>query len=534
MCVSFNGQLREEQQPVADALLAHETGVLSATTAFGKTVIGAYLIGKRQVNTLILVHSSALLTQWKTALEQFLVIDEALPEAPKKRGRRKQCSLIGQLGGGKNTLGGIVDIAIIQSLFEGEEKTVKELVAEYGMVICDECHHVAAFSFEKVLKAVRAKYVYGLSATPTRQDGHHPIIFMQCGPVRYLVDAKSQAEKRTFSHYVMPRATKTRLPDAKEIQDIYTALVKNELRNTLILKDAVKAIEAGRTPILLTERKDHAVWFADALLGSVKHVVLLLGSDSQKEKREKLDYLKSVPPDESLIIVATGKYVGEGFDEPRLDTLFLAMPISWKGKLAQYVGRLHRNYEGKSDVRVYDYVDIHVPALEHMYQKRLKGYMELGYQVISSDSDASPGMIYTGDTYSAAFYSDISGVGRSVVIACPTVSKNRISGVMEKLLAMVESGKITIITKPLEEYPLERQSNVASTLRMIEGTGVSTIYKSGLTQKFAVFDDSVVWYGSINYLSFAKADENAIRLDSPELAGELCAEYIAIADERNA
>ena len=279
----------------------------------------------------------------------------------------------------------------------------------------------------------------------------------------------------------------------------------------------------------MTERKDHAVWFADALRGSVKHIVLLLGSDSQKEKREKLDYLKSVPPDESLVIVATGKYVGEGFDEPRLDTLFLAMPISWKGKLAQYVGRLHRNYDGKLDVRVYDYVDIHVPVLERMYQKRLKGYMELGYQTISSESD-TPGMIYTGDTYSSVFYADITGAGRSVVIACPTVSKNRVSGIMEKLLAAVDGNKITIITKPLEDYPLERQIGVAPALRMIEESGVSITYKSGLTQKFAVFDDSIVWYGSINYLSFAKAEENAIRLESPELVGELCAEYIAKVD----
>lgn len=196
--VEFSGTLRAEQEPAAQALLAADMGVLSATTAFGKTVIGAYLIGQRKVNTLILVQSSALLEQWKSSLEQFLDIHEVLPELPKKRGRKKKRHLIGQIGSGKNTRSGIVDTAIMQSLFEGEEKTVKSFVAEYGMVIVDECHHVAAFTFESVLKAVEAKYVYGLSATPVRKDGHHPIIFMQCGPVRYLVDAKVRQKNEPF------------------------------------------------------------------------------------------------------------------------------------------------------------------------------------------------------------------------------------------------------------------------------------------------------------------------------------------------
>ena len=325
--VQFNGKLRQEQIPAVDALLAHDIGVLSATTAFGKTVIGAYLIGERKTNALILVHSTALLAQWKQALEQFLTIDETLPEEPKKRGRKKKRQLIGQLGGGKKSLSGIVDIAIIQSLFEGEDKHVKELVADYGMVICDECHHVAAFSFEKVLKTVRARYVYGLSATPTRQDGHHPIIFMQCGPVRYLVDAKEQAKQRSFSHYLFPRLTKTRLPDTQRVQDVYTAIVKNELRNAQIVYDAISAVKNGRTPIILTERREHAEALYAALQNSAAHVFLLLGSDSVKEKREKLDALRAVPERETLLIVATGKYIGEGFDEPRLDTLFLAMPF---------------------------------------------------------------------------------------------------------------------------------------------------------------------------------------------------------------
>lgn len=271
--VSFHGMLRSEQEPAVQALLVGNMGVLSATTAFGKTVIGAYLIGQRKTNTLILVHSSALLEQWKSSLEQFLDIREILPELPKKRGRKKKLHLIGQIGAGKNTRSGIIDIAIMQSLFEGEEKSVKSFVAEYGMVIVDECHHVAAFTFESVLKAVEAKYVYGLSATPVRKDGHHPIIFMQCGPVRYLVDAKSQAEKHEFSHFVIPKFTRTRLPEAVGIQDLYAGVAENDSRNALLAADTLKLVQEGRTPILLTERKEHAIQLAALLEGKVQNVL---------------------------------------------------------------------------------------------------------------------------------------------------------------------------------------------------------------------------------------------------------------------
>ena len=518
IAVQFNGTLRSEQTPAAEALLAHDIGVLSATTAFGKTVIGAYLIGERKTNTLILVHSTALLAQWKQSLEQFLTIDETLPEEPKKRGRKKKRQLIGQLGGGKNSLSGIVDIAIIQSLFEGEDKHVKELVTDYGMVICDECHHVAAVSFEKVLKTVRARYVYGLSATPMRQDGHHPIIFMQCGPVRYLVDAKQQAQQRSFSHFLIPRLTKTRLPDVQGIQDVYTAIVKNELRNAQIVRDVISAVKDGRTPIVLTERRDHAETLYALLLNSATHVFLLLGSDTVKEKREKLDALRRVSEEETLLIVATGKYIGEGFDEPRLDTLFLAMPFSWKGTLAQYVGRLHRNYEGKREVRVYDYVDIHVSMLERMYQRRLKGYAELGYQTLSDDAESTPGMIYTGQTYEDSFGKDILSASRELVISAPILARSRIQAVLGKMPVGV---KLRIITRSVEGYSGEQQARVLPAIELLEETDAEIVMQPILAHRYVVIDSTIVWYGDISFLSSAKAEDTAIRLESPELAGEL-------------
>ena len=229
-----------------------------------------------------------------------------------------------------------------------------------------------------------------------------------------------------FSHFVVPRFTRMRLPAADGIQNMYAGVVENENRNELLVTDTLKLVQEGRTPILLTERKEHAVLLAGRLSNKVKNVFLLIGSDKQKDKREKLTALQNVSDNEDVVVVATGKYIGEGFDSPRLDTLLLAMPISWKGTLAQYAGRLHRNYEGKHEVRIYDYVDIHVPTLERMYHKRLKGYAELGYQVKFGAADKSVSMIYDGHSSMASFEQDLTDAARSVVIVSPYLQKGRI------------------------------------------------------------------------------------------------------------
>lgn len=516
--VAFNGTLRSEQEPAAQALLVEDMGVLSATTAFGKTVIGAYLIGQRKVNTLVLVHSSALLEQWRASLEQFLAIHEVLPEPPKKRGRKKKRCLIGQVGAGKDTRGGIIDIAIMQSLFKGEEKEVKSFVEDYGMVIVDECHHVAAFTFEKVLKAAKAKYVYGLSATPVRKDGHHPIIFMQCGPIRYLVDAKSQADKRTFSHFIIPRFTRARAPAGSSIQELYAAIVKNENRNASLMEDAVWLVYEGRSPILLTERKEHAAQLAALLQKKIRNVFLLVGSDKPKEKREKLAALQEIPASEEVVVVATGKYIGEGFDAPRLDTLLLAMPISWRGTLAQYAGRLHRNYEGKHEVRIYDYVDVHIPMLERMYHKRLKGYAELGYQVKFGTSDEPVSMIYDGHAAMAAFEQDLSDAAQSIVIVSPYLQKGRVGRLLPILQSAVSRGvKITIHTSEDDA----RAAEIAAAVDALQSVGAEVILHKGLQQRYAVLDERIVWYGNVDLLAFGRKDTDVLRFENADIAGEL-------------
>jgi superfamily II DNA or RNA helicase len=365
--VTFKGELRPLQQEAAQQLVAHGYGILSAPTAFGKTVIAAWLIANRRVNTLVLVHRRQLMDQWRERLALFLGMP--LEE-------------VGQVSGGKKKITGSIDIGLIQSLNRKGE--VKDMVAGYGQIIVDECHHIPAFTFEQVLKQVKAKYIVGLTATPIRKDGHHPIIVMQCGPIRFRESAKKQAAARPFEHVVITRHTNFRMAGESadvKIQDIYAALVLDKDRNKLIFDDLRKAIEMGRSPLLLTERVQHLEQFADQLKGIAQNIIVLKGGMGSRQRKAMADQIKAVPDSKERVILSTGRYIGEGFDDARLDTLFLAMPISWRGTLQQYVGRLHRLHDNKRVVQVYDYVDIHVPTLMRMYKKRVKGYEAIGYSM---------------------------------------------------------------------------------------------------------------------------------------------------------
>ena len=521
--IEFMGELREEQKPAADALLAQNTGVLSATTAFGKTVVASYMIGQRKINTLILVHTQALMTQWKKSLEAFLRFDITPPEEKKGRGRKRVWSPVGVLGAGKDTLHGIVDVAVMQSLVNGDE--VKELVRNYGMVIVDECHHVSAVNFEMILKYANAKYVYGLTATPTRQDGHHPIIFMQCGAIRYRVDAKEQAEKRSFEHYLVPRFTNTRYQNEGKpsITDIYKKLSENEIRNTMIVADVSEVLKSGRNPIVLTERREHVTLLAERLSCYCKNVIQLVGTASAKERKETLERLEAIPANESVVIVATGKYVGEGFDYPRLDTLFLALPIAWKGKVAQYAGRLHRNYQSKTEVQVYDYVDIHIPVLERMYQKRVTSYSAIGYKTkLWSNANATPDLIYDGKSFYQGFCVDLQAACSEILIVSPFMRKSRITGLMKTLAPIIESGvKVTVVTRPPEDFRERDRDTVTEYAKKLCDNGVIVKYKSDFHQKFTVIDQSVVWYGSVHFLSFGTHEESIMRFENTDIAGQL-------------
>ena len=346
--VDFHGSLYPAQAEAAAAMLAQDTGVLCAATAFGKTAVGAYLVAQRKVNTLVLVHNAEIMKNWLEDFEKFLQIDEPLPEYITPKGRHKKLpSLIGTLSGGRNRLGGIVDVAMITSLGQGD--AVNALVKNYGMVIMDECHPAGAAIAEDVLNAVSAKYVYGLTATPKRDDGQEQKIFMQLGPIRYRYTAKDRAAAQDVQHLVYPRFTRLFVPNANKLSynQARRAVVESEVRNEQILTDVTACLQARRTPLVLTKEKEHAAFLYERLKTKTDHIFLLQGGSSTKQKEELRTQMRAVPPAESVVLVAIGQYIGEGFNFPRLDTMMLAMPISWQGNVEQYAGRLHRDYEGK-------------------------------------------------------------------------------------------------------------------------------------------------------------------------------------------
>lgn len=360
--LAFKGELRKDQKKAVAALAQHDFGVLHAPTAFGKTVVAIGLIHRRKVNTLILVHSRQLLDQWKERLTAFLEGGE-----------------VGIVGGGKRKSTGQVDIATYQSLINRKNNSVDSLLYDYGQVIIDECHHISAPNYERLLNEVHAKYVLGITATPNRQDGHQPIIFMQAGPIRHVV----VNESNKFIQQVRLSRLQSELPpelldadNRPHIADVYRWLMSDDKRNALIVDDILSIVAQQRHPIVLTERREHAQLLGDLL--SIKGIrfQILRGAMSAKERALAMASL-----DDTQVIVATGKYIGEGFDLPKLDTLFLVLPISWKGSLVQYVGRIQRQFEGKDKVIVFDYLDSSLPMLQRMYKKREKGYAAMGYSI---------------------------------------------------------------------------------------------------------------------------------------------------------
>ena len=362
--ITFIGTLRLDQEAAVSAMLHHDTGVLSAPTAFGKTIVAAALIARRGVNTLVLVHRTELLKQWQARLQSFLSLG--------KGG-------LGTIGGGKAKPTGKIDIALMQSLSRQNE--INPLVENYGQVIVDECHHIGAVSFDAILKRVKAKYVLGLTATPIRRDGQQPIIFMECGPIRYTA-AKPESAPQDMEVVARTPDTQIDLPPHAGIQDVFHQLVNDAIRTAAIATEIELAYRQGRKVLVLTERIAHLEAISVALSGMDFVPFVLHGRMSMKQREALITALYALQPDSPRILLATGKLVGEGFDHPALNTLVLAMPISWKGTLQQYAGRLHRDHVTKTDVRIIDFVDSGHPALLRMWEKRQRGYRAMGYRIV--------------------------------------------------------------------------------------------------------------------------------------------------------
>jgi hypothetical protein len=288
--------------------------------------------------------------------------------------------------------------------------------------------------------------------------------------------------------------------------------------------------EQGKNCLVLTERTAHVEYLAGKLKEKIPDALTLVGSMGAKATGEVLSKIAAAPAERPLTLIATGRYIGEGFDEPRLDTLFLTMPISWKGTIQQYAGRLHRLFENKKEARIHDYVDIHVRMLEKMYQRRLNGYAAIGYKIkagtIESDSIE---LIFDKSSFLPVFSNDIAAAKREALIVSPFVTRRRALRMLPLLEAAVKNGVRTIIvTRPPEDFKEKDGAALRETLKTLGSSGVRVAFRSKIHQKFAVIDQKIVWYGSINLLSYGDSEESLMRLESPNIANEL----IKVAERR--
>ena len=521
--VSFNGTLYEEQMRAAKAILEHDNGILAATTSFGKTVVGAYMIAQRKTNTLILVHNTEIQKNWIEDLNKFLDVNAELPEYKTKTGRiKKRKNIIGKLHAGHNSMTDIIDVAIFSSLGKGDE--IDPIIEQYGMVIMDECHHGAAQTVEDVIGSAKAKYVYGLTATPKREDGLEKKVFMQFGPIRFRYTAKERAEKQGIDHFVYPRFTRLVSASHLKVNEANRAVIECESRNEQIIADVENCIQNGRTPLVLTKYKEHAELLYQRLQGKADHVYLLQGGGSRKTKDEMRIQMRSIPDAESIVLVAIDKYIGEGFNFPRLDTMMLTMPAAAEGNIEQFAGRLHRDYETKKEVIIYDYVDSHIRVLEKMYHKRLRTYKKIGYEICNNIivEKQNANTIFDIDSYEKVYEKDLLEANKEIIISSPVLNHAKVDAFVKLIKQRQEDGvKLTVITINPEGYPEEKIEDTKRLVEILKNCGVRIKLQEHMHEHFAIIDEEIVWYGNMNFLSLAKADDNLMRVKSKDVAHEL-------------
>ena len=525
--VSFKGTLKSEQERALAEMMRHENGILQAATAFGKTVLSCAMIAKRGISTLILVEKTDLLDQWTEAIQKFLEINEELPKYMTKSGRTyKRKSLVGRLKAAHDSLTGIIDIAMVGSVIK--KGMPHEKLSKYGMVIADECHHMASETALEVMSCVKSKYVYGITATPERADGMEKAVYMVMGPIRYKYTALDQAQNDKMDRFVRTRFTRAVVERGKNEKlssnEAYEILRNNEQRDKQIVEDVVTCVENGRTPVILSRFKDHSERLYTLLKNCADNVFLVMGNGT-RENRDIVDRMKNVNGNESLILVATGKKLGEGFDFPRLDTLMMAEPVSFKSVLEQFVGRLGRAYPGKKDIIVYDYVDRNIPMFDVMFTKRLKAYKKIGYKVaddLKPSSNKENNAIFDFETYREPFWRDLNFASKSITISSPAISGPKVEKMCRNIREIQKAGvRITVITLAPDSVGYGDAGYWMKLHEDMRQAGITVLLTKDFCQHYAIIDDKIVWYGSMNFLSKEDADDNLIREEDPVVVEDL-------------
>lgn len=366
--LEFHGVLSAQQEQAVNELARHELGVLVAPPGEGKTVMACALIAHHCVPTLVLVDRKPLAEQWRQRLHDYLGLD----------GRQ-----LGQVGGGRNRLSRVVDVATIQTLVRRDDEANAELFAGYGLVVVDECRHVAAVTFDHCLRSASTRRWLGLTATPYRRQGLEEIIEMHCGPVRHTITVAGSASTALLRRDLIAHETRSEVAEAQSahIQGVFAALAEDVTRTGGICDDVLDAVRRGRNCVVLTRWVSHVESLCDGLRARGLDPLVLHGRLGHKQRAATIGRLTDRPAGDPILLVATASFVGEGFDCPPLDTVFLAFPLAWKGSVVQYVGRVMRASEGKHNVEVHDYVDVRIPVIRRMHEKRLVGYNLLGFDV---------------------------------------------------------------------------------------------------------------------------------------------------------
>lgn len=502
-------------------LLAMATGTGKTRTVLG--MIYRFLSAKRFKRILYLVDRTALGDQTMDTFKEVKLEDL------KTLNQLYDIKDLGEKEFEKDTR---VHIATVQSLVKRilyNESDVSIGVSDYDCIIVDECHHAASDTISSVLKEVKAKYVYGVTATPKRADGLEKINYMWIGPIRYSYTAKEMAAAQGVEHYVYPRFTRTVAPrgvitDKMHPNAAYDIIHGNSIRDEQIISDVKTCVLQGRTPVVLSKYKDHSEKLYSRLKEYADHVFLMTGNNSKKEHKKILEQLHEVSKEETLILVATGSLIGEGFDYPRLDTLFMAMPVSARNIVEQYAGRLNRDYEGKKEVIVYDYVDSHIPMFDNMYAKRLKAYKQIGYEVCTGikGEKQTANAIFGGDNYVEVFQRDLLEADNNIIISSPVISGSKVYELIRLLKDKQVNGvDVTIVTWEPDSYGFGDAGFWMQLHEEIRQAGFYIETVEDLCEHFSIIDQNIVWYGNINILGNAKLEDSMMRLESKEIAAEL-------------
>ncbi len=500
--LSFNGTIREDQQEAIERLTRENLGILQAETGWGKTVAALYMIALLKVNTMIIVPSSALQSQWLERIKKFLVYEGV---------EKKKDPFVGRLDGDHKSPLGNIDVAIDKSL--AKYVNLRELLSQYGMIIVDECHHIGNTTFDTILRNAPVKRVYGLSATPKRTDDLTSVIKMYCGPIKAIGKTK---QDHTYKKVLIPRYTNTRILEKDySSAEMLKRLSDDKARNYLIYKDISNEYHNERKIIVLTERIDHLKTLQEMLEKTVENVFVIHGKISNKKRAEiveTLNQLKGQP----FVLIATSKSVGEGFDLPPLNTLFQVLPISADTRVNQYSGRIERAYENKDVIKVYDYVDEAITMAKSMYYKRLKEYQRKGYFIEEMDVEEKlDHVLFDKKAFKKKLKNDFISAKNEIVIFSNNPIFDQFKQYYDSLLKAHEKG--------IHIHFVVNERIDKTVLKYMEGLGGNVIYSTNL-KKMVVIDRNIVWNCSEDIFCEQEKDSYFTRYMSVKLSDEILGE----------